>query len=67
MRMKPNSNIIPRLKLVMASSRKRSDSQKELDRNVAQKVRTTLQAGAKLTPESFRQDWVDDGYSTRLV
>ena len=43
----------PRLKLVMASSRKRSDSQKELDRKVAQKVRTTLQAGAKLTPESL--------------
>ena len=43
----------PRLKLVMASSRKRSDSQKELDRSVAQKVRTTLQAGAKVTPESF--------------
>ena len=27
----------PRLKLVMASSRKRSDSQKELDRSVAQR------------------------------
>ena len=57
----------PRLKLVMASSRKRSDSQKELDRSVAQKVRTTLQAGAKLTPRKPRRDRVSDGYSTRLV
>ena len=42
----------PRLKLVMASSRKRSASQKELDRNVAQKVRNDLYAGAKLTPRA---------------
>ncbi len=45
----------PRLKLVMASSRKRSDSQKELDRSVAHKVRTTLQAGEKLTPGSLAE------------
>jgi len=40
----------PRLKLVMASSRKRDEAQKELDKKIAATVRETLQSGAVLRP-----------------
>ncbi len=43
----------PRMKLVMANAAKRSESKKEHDKTVFQKVSRTLQAGDKLLPSNI--------------
>jgi deoxyribodipyrimidine photolyase-related protein len=43
----------PRLRMPMASSRRRSDEQKRKDASVVSRLRVALEAGARVAPETF--------------